>query len=862
MLIRVSGGQSGIVEYLTDGQKNGRFFSRDELDARVVLAGDLALTGQIIEAIDAESLRDEAQERYLHITLAFREDDVDPGTLKAIAEDFRQFMFEAYDDDEFHYYAEAHLPRIRSYNDARTGELIERKPHIHIVVPRLNLADGSNLNPFGMVKFTEKYIDAFQESINEKYGLASPKVHRRDRAEGRAGAIGRYDGIAFEGQGAETKGRAVATLLSGGELPGSLEEMAARLATLGEVRIRNEGTDRAYLNLRIEGQGRGVNLKDPVFTPAGLRAAAERPGFPTSEIADPRDHAQIAERLAEWRTRAALETRYLQRAGRWYKDVYKPASNERREELLAELQQERRAGQQASEQHQDALADSLGRSVPPGLAAEARRAIALQALVEAVPQYHFHTEHTHERPDFTRLTAEQRTAAWRFAALYQSGLDGPRREQAPEPLARVRHLPGISLVHDTGWPTLLLHADAPAVLGGVRSTGDAVRRAGNGAGSVDGKGAERPDGRVAPGDANPVGQALRDHATAPDDNSFAVIRKGLDGAALLGYLSRSHGVDPSKYVVTKAADGSSRIRAVDGKRNYTVSDFLTGAMHLTWPQAAVILRTTWALQGQEQGAQNAKRERPSNALVGEYKEERRARWDFARASMSEARHSRRAALQASYQQFSKDRSAIASDRTLDKATRKLRQSQSRFERALRDQAIRQDFAAKQAAATPSRESFIEGYKAFLGRLADRGREDAILELRKLAVPVPRDPQEKDMRGAPGNVPAPKPAQSNARAQADRLGNVTWNVRGRDVLVDRADRITVLGGVDTDAIELSLRMAKQKFSGPLVVGGTADFRRAVVQVAHSQGMRVEFADVDMRQYQAELKAAQRGTRRSR
>ena len=41
MLIRINGGAGGIKEYLEDGQKKDRFYTRDELDERVILDGDL-----------------------------------------------------------------------------------------------------------------------------------------------------------------------------------------------------------------------------------------------------------------------------------------------------------------------------------------------------------------------------------------------------------------------------------------------------------------------------------------------------------------------------------------------------------------------------------------------------------------------------------------------------------------------------------------------------------------------------------------------------------------------------------------------------------------------------------------------------
>ena len=156
MLIRVRGGETGIKEYLEEGRKDGRDYRRAELDERVILAGDLALTDAVISGMDKQG------ERYLHITLSFKEDEISRELLQAITDEFRDFAMTAFDGDEYNFYAEAHLPRIRSYTNQQTGEFIERKPHIHIVIPEYNLLSQRNLNPFGKVDQQTKFLEAFQ----------------------------------------------------------------------------------------------------------------------------------------------------------------------------------------------------------------------------------------------------------------------------------------------------------------------------------------------------------------------------------------------------------------------------------------------------------------------------------------------------------------------------------------------------------------------------------------------------------------------------------------------------------------------------------------------------------------------------
>ncbi|HFS4213453.1 TPA: relaxase, partial [Escherichia coli] len=62
MLIRVKGYNDGVKEYLEEGKKNGRDLSRNELDERLILHGDLELTQQIYRSIP-----DHGQDRYLSI---------------------------------------------------------------------------------------------------------------------------------------------------------------------------------------------------------------------------------------------------------------------------------------------------------------------------------------------------------------------------------------------------------------------------------------------------------------------------------------------------------------------------------------------------------------------------------------------------------------------------------------------------------------------------------------------------------------------------------------------------------------------------------------------------------------------------
>jgi len=341
MLVRISGGQSGIADYLENGQKQGREQSREELDERVILDGDLELTDAFINSMDKRG------DRYLHITLAFKEDEVSPEALHAITQDFKQFAMTAFEADEFNFYAEAHLPKIKSVTHRKTGALVERKPHIHIVIPQQNLLSGQNLNPFGRVEQQTAFLDAFQEFTNANYGLASPKDNRRVEFTDASEMISRHKGDAFEGQGRALKERLLSDVLD--QDIRDYERFKTLLSGYGQMRIRNEGGIREYLNVKPEDAAKGINLKDYVFsrdfiekTPDEKRAFLMQESQPDSihyEVAGsgkpPED--RYRELLAEWHDVRAHEIKYLNSGHRTGYKTYKEANPEQRKEILKDL---------------------------------------------------------------------------------------------------------------------------------------------------------------------------------------------------------------------------------------------------------------------------------------------------------------------------------------------------------------------------------------------------------------------------------------------------------------------------------------------------------------------------------------------
>ncbi|MBM0212485.1 Relaxase [Pseudomonas syringae pv. maculicola] len=320
MLIRVSGYNTGAQEYLEKGNKSGREFTRDELDHRLIIEGQLSLTRAIYESIP-----DYGQDRYLTFTLSFKEDTVSPELLKSITTDFKNFFMHAYKPEEFNLYAEAHLPKMKTVTDRKTGEVIDRKPHIHIIIPRINLLSGNEANPVDVYKNHEKYFEAFQEHINQKYGLSSPRENVRADIADAASVLSRYKGDDFYGKNRQFKQELVKQVIERGVT--SRADFYALVAEHGETRIRNEGKDTEYISVKLPGDAKGTNLKDTIFQDDFIvRRELKKP---------PLEASVIQERLLAWPQRAR-EIKYVNKATPKFRKAYSEASPEERVRLLAE----------------------------------------------------------------------------------------------------------------------------------------------------------------------------------------------------------------------------------------------------------------------------------------------------------------------------------------------------------------------------------------------------------------------------------------------------------------------------------------------------------------------------------------------
>ncbi|EKC4415804.1 relaxase [Salmonella enterica] len=324
MLIRVSGYNDGAKEYLEEGVKKEREFTRDELDERVMLLGNLDLTQKIYQQIP-----DNGQERYVSITMSFFEEHIPVETMKDIAQEYRQFLMYAYRDDEYNFYAEAHLPKIKQVQDKKTGEMIDRKPHIHMIIPEVNLLSGNVINPRGNYTANEKYFEAFQEYINQKYNLVSPRERVRVDPTNAADVLSRYKGDDFNNKNREFKQQLVRDIID--------KNITTRngfydyVASFGETRIRNKGGENEYIAVKLPEDKKFTNLKESIFCDDFIvHRELKKP---------PLDKNVIYQRLQEWPQRS-YELKYVSKASEGFRHKYRDSSPSEKLILLEQRKKE------------------------------------------------------------------------------------------------------------------------------------------------------------------------------------------------------------------------------------------------------------------------------------------------------------------------------------------------------------------------------------------------------------------------------------------------------------------------------------------------------------------------------------------
>lgn len=585
MIVEIGGGNSGIAEYLEKGLKQGRIFSRDELDHRVVLDGDLELTNKIINSIE-----DNGQERYLHITLSFREDDISNDLLQSVTAEYKSLLMSAYNDDEYNFYAEAHLPKMQSIEDSKTGKMIERKPHIHIVIPERNLLTGNKLLPTGYTDTVNvkniPYLDSIQEYINYKYNLESPKDFMREGGHHSANVLSRIKGDFFGEKQSKFKAQLVDEISSG--KINTLESFQRRLSDFGEVKIRNKGKANQYFAVKLAEDKKFTNLNHPVFSEKAIVTKA----LPKADI----DTIQV--RLSEWQNRVSKEIKFVDFATPAFRQKYAKADLDEKAQLLIEREQtyERKHRQGSSlerasrrqRNHQSNASNTNSRqsksiarasiglsSVQGGVVVRGatQRGTRTQSLLSENELNHLRNGEPSINSSLRRNDSSRRRGNARGRIDVKPPISSRSFNQIASGVPKQSYQKNIfdKSIESRPYITPFEHY--------LDTVGNTVRI-------------------VKFSDSNALShlayKTLDSQVKQAEMAQYAEIRRNIEPVAFLNQLEKIYAVDPKNHKISYAKDGSPRFNV--GKRNLNASDFLTKHLNLQWQEAKSVLEFCYANQ--------------------------------------------------------------------------------------------------------------------------------------------------------------------------------------------------------------------------------------------------------------------------
>ena len=820
-VIRISGAVEGAPEYFRDGSKQGSEFTRDELDERIFLFGDLDITEQIIQTVPGTG------DRYLHITLSVKERELSVDTFRQIGADVKDMVLAAYAPDEMDFYCELQLPKIKNSLNKRTGEVYERFGHLHILVPLVNLHTGKKENPLGLVKDNLRFVDSLQEYINIKYNLASPKDNARDGVS-KADIIDRTktDGKVFE-KGAFKEVKAdLKTQLREKVGSAELRDYAAfqeYLKGKGELKIRKPGKEDEYLAFKPKGGPEFINLRDAEFRKAffelpeierATRLGMENSDVVKSRMFEKREAHEYEAILKDWTERRAKEVRYLNSGNKKQYEAYQALKEEpeKQAEMLAELEQRARAKQ---EKRNDEInrrgtgrddAGDRGRAAPGderGLGRTGRG-----------------------QPDIAPVGTEPPPAA-RGRVRYMSELDVAGQSQGSQVL-----LPG-DVRHE------LVEPRSERVRAGLRRADHQVSQ-GTGWTSDSELGQIRRDNKEA---------AMQREADAKP--TIQAIKRRLDAQRLLADLAVTHLLLPSDYRVSPATDGSARIGHKDETTKYNVSDFMTKHMHMSWPEAQRYLEASY--QRQLEHAPEPSVAAPARPdMWAAFQKERRANKDTIDATTkrdkAEQRETQREELLEANNQFKKAKARVRADGSLTPAAKKSAISVLTMEKVQADTSMKGRHVSERAEADRLRKP-QEQYRAWLQRKAQAGELDALAELRAQRTEPVRKWSNTDrvIRGAGDKEPGAAKLLDQAEQASKQLqytvarnGDVTYSRAGRELLVDAGRKVYMIDTSD-QTLEQGLRLAALKWGGKMQLTGSDAFIAQAIRVAAKKNLHIEFSD---------------------
>jgi hypothetical protein len=839
MVIRPGGYNTGAQEYLETGNKAGRELHRDELDHRMIIEGDLDRTRSIYESIP-----DHGQDRYLTFTLSFREDQLNEQVLRDITQEFKQFLMHAYKPDEFNFYAEAHLPKIKYVPDKKTGEMIERKPHIHIIVPRINLLSGNEANPVDVYMNHVKFYEAFQEYVNQKYELASPRDHIRVDIADAASVLSRYKADDFYGKNREFKQGLVKQVIERGVT--DRKGFYALVGESGETRIRNEGKENEYIAVKLEGDAKFTNLKDTIFNDDFIvRRELKMP---------PLDEKLIHDRLQSWPQRAR-EIKYVNKATPKFRQAYSEASPEDRVRLLADREAkfyqtygdnyDRLHPGKRPRDHQRSADEAQGRS-PPGVAD------GLQDLSRSDVADHGQAGPTRLSDGAVLLPNDAHV----HLGQHQPGGDPGLRSPVPGGRGGRGSTGGSGRRQPT--------AAVPATAAGTRKAGKPGRAPRAGAGPR----TRITDNPLPPHARNPRRMASMADIQARSRRLFDPLKPPIaDGPAIQLdrdklFIPEPRGPgDPAKASGTRkkarprnkrspgTATRSKASNAPKRSTDHSLPPFARNPHRI--PTVADIQR-----HGQRLFEPSRRRTEPLEiklpsikALTASRSASTVAAYFSRQAEQQQLLPAQRHALRRLNSQYFALRRSVFSDQRLTRQDKSQLVSVLTFERLKATEQIRYPSSSKEVHLMGS---------ADIRKLIEDDNEEP-----HFSISGPRGATPTGVRDRVRNILDrvskqldPNVSQERARELAakdiyTRKAKFSQNVHYLDKLTDKTlfvDTGTSIAmrrsGITQSGVAVALQLAKERFGSTLTINGTADFKHLVVEAAAKNGLDVHFTDKNM------------------
>ncbi|ENE6639002.1 hypothetical protein ABNR98_004411, partial [Salmonella enterica] len=589
MLIRCQAHNDGAQEYLESGQKNGRDLHRDELDHRMILDGDLDLTRAIYQSIP-----DHGQDRYLSFTLSFKEDSLSEYTLKNISDDFKNYLMAAYEKDEFNIYSEAHLPKIKTMVDKNTGDLIDRKPHIHIIIPKVNLLSGRVSEPVGFpYTKNEKYWEAIQEQINRKYNLSSPRDNIRQDGISYADILSRYKGDEFKGKNKQLKKDIHSEILNRNIR--TKDDFYKLIAEYGDVKIRNKGKDNEYASVKFSGDVKRTNLKGVLFSEEYIKnRTLEKP-----ELSD----KEISERINEWVSVRSKETKYVEKASPRFRKIYGAASPTEKISLIKDREQsfysKYRTGENNEPTRSLRFTERASNNERSVIKARTENASRIADRLQSVPSSALDG---HKKRAEVLLQNDVRLYVGNQQANRNSGLRRPLRAgrrsatgidefRARNPASGIDNYrprpPSPSRRVSTARLTERPQPPQRGFRGQILSAADIDKRSER----LNSQQLTRPTSTPVRKASTASAYLEREQSTSIEQRKqepeLGQLKRQLDPERLLNWLEQHKGLNPEQHRSFRARNGE--IRITTDSRNLSVTDFLTKHMNMRWPEAKELL---------------------------------------------------------------------------------------------------------------------------------------------------------------------------------------------------------------------------------------------------------------------------------